>query len=148
VVGEELQCGGGRHDSRMLRGGGQFKDFVDLAFNVLVTASYDTQDRRISGAAFRHVAKHFVLPRAVVEHGNNRDVLFSKNDRPVFQSRGVIALGVDVGDLLTLERVFQRNRDADRIVSPILETFRAVEQDGNGRLNSCVCNDSAHNYLL
>ena len=44
---------------------------------------------------------------------HHRHVLVDERDRPVLHLAGGIALGVDVGDLLELERAFERDRIVD-----------------------------------
>jgi hypothetical protein len=51
--------------------------------------------------------------RSAGDERHHRQVLVDQRDRPVLHLAGRVALGVDVGDLLELERALERDREVD-----------------------------------
>jgi hypothetical protein len=75
-----------------------------------------------AGAHFLHVALELFQQRVVRRHGHHRHLLGHQRQRAVLELAGRVGLGVDVADLLELERAFQR----DRVVQPAAQEERVL----------------------
>ena len=78
---------------------------------------------------FLHVADHLLEHVIVRRDRDDRHLLVDQRDRPVLHLAGRIALGVDVRDLLQLERAFER----DRVVDAAAEEQEVGARRGSAR---------------
>jgi hypothetical protein len=107
VVGEELERddGGDGGDERVAA---RDSDEVVHALGGLVVAlGDDAEDAGTASAAFFDIAESFVLTRDVHGEGDDGGAFFKQGDGAVLEFGGVIALGMDVGNLLELECPFE-----------------------------------------
>ena len=77
-------------------------------------AVVERDDRAAARLGLLDVADHLLEHVIVRRDRDHRHLLVDQRDRPVLHLAGRIALGVDVGDLLQLQRALER----DRIVDP------------------------------
>ena len=87
-------------------------------------------DRAAAGLGLLHVADHLLEHVVVRRDRHDRHLLVDERDRAVLHLAGRVAFGVDVGDLLQLERALER----DRVVDPapeVEEVAALVEALGN-----------------
>ena len=80
---------------------------------LVVAARRERDDRAAARLHLLHVADHLLEHVIVRREGDDRHLLVDERDRPVLHLAGRIALGVDVGDLLQLERALERDRVVD-----------------------------------
>ena len=66
-------------------------------------------DRAFAGADHGEVGHRLVVHRILRHEEHRRRLLVNQRDRPVLHFRRGITLGVDVGNLLELERAFERD---------------------------------------
>ena len=101
---------------------------------------------RDHGAAARlrllDVADHLLEHVVVGRDRDDRHPLVDERDRPVLHLAGRIALGVDVGDLLELERAFERDRIVDAAaeeqeVGAVVEPLRDLARSRADALIAC-----------
>ena len=81
-----------------------------ISVSPLVDQRNDLPAARLHLFDVRHDLRVHRVPRGDEDH---RHVLVDERDRPVLHLRRGIALGVDVGDLLELERALERHREVD-----------------------------------
>ena len=68
------------------------------------------EDLGVPGAALHHVADELVVDRRSRRDRDQRALRVEQRDRPVLELARGVALGVDVADLLQLERALERRR--------------------------------------
>lgn len=110
VVGEELEGDGGGKDGGVERAGGHGDVVSDGGDGFLVSFGDDAEDAGIAGLTFGDVAEGFVFAGTIVAKGDDGEVFFKEGDGAVFEFGGVVAFGMDVGNLLELERSFECDR--------------------------------------
>ena len=76
----------------------------------MVAFGSDGDDRAVAGLDLLEIAQRLGVQRAARSHEDARSLAVHERDRPVFHLGGRIALGVDIADLLELERTFERDR--------------------------------------
>ena len=84
---------------------------------LVVPFGREGDDRAAARLRFLDVADHLLEHVIVRRDRDDRHLLVDERDRPVLHLAGRVALGVDVGDLLQLERALER----DRVVDPAAE---------------------------
>ena len=110
MVGKQLE-GDGRRDGGDQGVAGRDGDVVVHGLRrLLIPLGDDAQNPCPPGAAFLDVADRLVLAGNIAGEGDHGRTGDEKGDGAVFQFGRMIALGMDVGDLLELERAFQRHR--------------------------------------
>ena len=92
-----------------------------LAGHVAVEIGDDVE-LAAAGAHFLQVRLELLEQRIVRRDRDDRHLGIDQRERPVLQLAGGIGLGVDVRDLLQLERAFER----DRIVQAAAEEQRVL----------------------
>jgi hypothetical protein len=75
-----------------------------------------------------HVRHGFFEAHVTRRHHDNGEIFVDERDRPVLQLSGGIALSVNVGYFLELERAFQRKRVVRSAVGTPLSWERSVAQ--------------------
>ena len=88
--------------------------------------------------ARRHLlhVRHRLVEEVVARRDHDdRDVLIDQRDRSVLELARRIALGVDVGDFLELQRPFER----DRIIDPAPEIENVARACATSRATSAMC---------
>ena len=78
----------------------------------LVALGRDRDHPGVAGAALHDVADQLVVDRRAGRDRDERALGVEQRDRAVLQLAGGVALGVDVADLLELERALERGRVA------------------------------------
>lgn len=107
VIGEELESDdrGDGGDERV--GAGDGDDVVHELGGLVIAFGDDAEDSGTACAAFLDVAEGFVFAGDVASEGDDGGSGLEEGDGAVFEFRGVIAFGVDVGDFLEFERAFE-----------------------------------------
>ena len=80
----------------------------------------DQNDATAARGDFLHVGHRLFEPGILGRDDDDGHVLVDQRDRAVFQFAGRVALGVDVGNLLELQRAFERQRE--RAAAPEVES--------------------------
>ena len=83
-----------------------------IALDLGIALGRDGDDPGVPGATLHHVADELVVDRRAGRDGDQRALGVEERDRAVLHLAGGIALGVDVADLLELERALERGRVA------------------------------------
>lgn len=106
VVGEKLKRddGGDGGDERVAARDGD--EVVHALGGLVVAFGDDTEDAGTASAAFFDVAESFVLTSDIHGEGDDGCAFFKQGDGAVLELSGVVTLGMDVGNLLELERPF------------------------------------------
>ena len=91
----------------------------------------DRDDRSAARLGFLHIAQHLLEHVIVGRDRHDRHVLVDERDRPVLHLAGRVPLGVDVRDLLQLERTLERDRvveapPEEEEIAAASETFSAT----------------------
>ena len=95
----------------------------------------DRDDRPAACLGFLHVADHLLEDVIVGRDGHHRHLLVDERDRSVLHLARRIAFGVDVGNLLQLQRALERDRVVDAaaeeqeigtVVEPLRDLFRST----------------------
>ena len=122
-TGVRSGCDSGHLDQEVLRR-------IEQVPDALVTFGRQRDDRAAARLRFLDVADHLLEHVVVRRDRDDRHLLVDEGDRPVLHLAGRIALGVDVRDLLQLQRALER----DRVVDPapeIQEVAPLVEPPGD-----------------
>ena len=120
MVGEQLHGDGFQDGAEQLRGGRELEDVVGGGAHFLVAFGDDGDHDAVAGLDLADVADGFlvagdrlrVAPVAGGQH-HHRQVLVDEGVGAVLHLSGRVAFGVDVGNLLQLQRPFQRQRVVD-----------------------------------
>ena len=94
------------------------------ALDAAVSLGRQRDDRPAAGLGLLDVADHLLEHVIVRRDRDDRHLLVDERDRPVLHLAGRIALGVDVRDLLQLQRAFERDRIVDA-AAEVQEVARA-----------------------
>src|SRR3990172_3025027 len=95
---------------------------VCAADHLVIPAMADGDDAAAPGLGLFHIARHPVVGAVPRSERDYRHALVDERDGPVLHLTGGIALGVDIGDLLELERALER----DRVLDPAAEVEEAL----------------------
>ena len=90
----------------------------------VVSLGRQRDDRAAARLGFLDVADHLLEHVIVRRDRDDRHLLVDERDRAVLHLAGGIALGVDVRDLLQLQRAFERDRIVD--AAPEVEKVAAL----------------------
>ena len=85
-------------------------DVIREALDLRVALGRDGDDPGVAGPTLHHVRDELVVHRRAGRDGDQRTLGVEQRDRAVLHLTGGIALGVDVADLLELERTLERRR--------------------------------------
>ena len=77
-----------------------------MLFDVLVAFGGNGDDHRPARLAFLQIGNHFVVHRALRRNGDDGESLVDERNRAMFHFAGRIRLGMQIADLLQLERAF------------------------------------------
>ena len=106
TIGVSSGGGRGHGDQRVPRR-------VDQVGDGLLAVIDQGDDRAPAGLGLLQIARHLLEDLSVRQQCDDRHLLVDERDRAVFHLSGRVALGMDVGDLLQLQRAFERNRVVD-----------------------------------
>src|SRR5215831_20883085 len=117
VVGQELKRDDRQERREELGRRGDGQHVIGPAAHLVIAAIADGDDLAAPRAHFLDVAHHAVVARVARSEGDDGHPLVDERDGPVLHLAGGVALRVDVGDLLELER----SLEGDRILHPAAE---------------------------
>src|SRR6266511_1599042 len=107
VVSEQLQRDDGQQREQGLQGLRQINHVPHFGSDLRVVFCGQGDDRTFARLDLLQVAERFFVERAGGNHDDRRGLLINHRDGAVFHFRGRIAFGVDVRNLLHLERAFE-----------------------------------------
>src|SRR5205823_12949699 len=120
VVGEELERDDGEDRREQLRAGRDLDDVTGLRRDRPVPGVADGDQPALSRAHLLDVAEHALVGAVARHERHDRQVVGDQGDRPVLHLAARVALGVDVGNLLELQRPLEGDR--------VLEAAPEVEE--------------------
>ena len=103
---------------------------VEQALHQLVAAGRQRDDRAAARLDLLDVAQHLLEHVIARRDRHHRHLLVDERDRAVLHLAGRVALGVDVRDLLQLERALERDRVVDAAAEE-QEVVPVVEPPGD-----------------
>ena len=113
LVGEQLGRDGVENGVEILMDLGQKKHVLGKRVQVAVALGAEQHQPPLAGLDLLHVGHGFQVDAVPRYQAHHRHVPVDEGDRAVLEFAGGIALGVDVGDLLELERAFQSDGEVE-----------------------------------
>ena len=101
------------HRGELFQRFGHHEDVLGQRGDLLVTGGGHGDDRRLPGPGLGHVGEDLVVHRPAGHDRDQRRVGVEQRDRAVLKLAGGIPLGMNVRQLLELERPFHRDGEAD-----------------------------------
>src|SRR5436190_8718529 len=120
VVREELERDDGEDRREQLRAGRDLDDVAGLRRDRPVPGVADGDQPALARAHLLDVAEHALVGAVARHERHDRQVVGNQGDRPVLHLAARVALGVDVGNLLELQRPLEGDR--------VLEAAPEVEE--------------------
>src|SRR5882672_2659817 len=111
VVGEELERNHRDQGRQQIGARRDLDDVLGLCGDRAITGVGDGDDLAVTRAHFFDVAEHPVVGAVAGHQRDDRQPIGDQRDRAVLHLAAGVALGVDVRDLLQLERALERDRE-------------------------------------
>src|SRR5438552_10726607 len=113
VVGEELERNDRDQRRQQIGARGHLDDVLRLRGDRAVARMGDGDDLAVAGAHLLDVAEHPVVGAVAGHQRDDRQPIGDERDRAVLHLAAGVPLGVDVRDLLQLERALERDRELE-----------------------------------